>query len=117
VWRTQRLESDVQLAVYHGDVAVTGQSGLDKSPSLLFGAFVVGRDEADKLGLGLIGDHLEQVREVLSLHAQLDDFGAVEVSDGDTLGNTLALLFKLRDPFESVLDGASGRLIGFLEAL
>ena len=115
--RAQRLKSDVQLAVRQGDVAGAGESRLDEGASLLFSTAEMGRDEADKLAFGLICDHLEQVGQVFSLHAKLDDFGAVELLDGNTLGNAFALLFEFQDTLETILDAASDRRVGVLEAL
>jgi len=65
------------------DVAGVGERGLDERARLVVGAAVVRSDPADEIGLGLVGDHLDHVGEVLALGGELSDLGGDDLADGD----------------------------------
>ena len=62
--RAERGEGDAQLGRGDRDVAGVGERRLDERTCLVVGTTIVGRDTADEVALGLVGDHLEHVGQV-----------------------------------------------------
>jgi len=96
MWRTERSQGDVQLAIADADVAGSGEQLMQQSSALLIGTGVVRSQQRKQIALGLIGNHLDDVGQVLSFGGELDHGPLVEVSDFDALGNVAALLEELR---------------------
>src|SRR5215216_1816862 len=69
---------------------------MQQGSALLIGTGVVRSQQRKHIALGLIGNHLDDVGQVLSFGCELDDGPLVEVSDFDPLGNSAALLEELR---------------------
>ena len=87
----------MQLAIADADVAGSGEQLMQQSSALLIGTGVVRSQQRKQIALGLIGNHLDDVGQVLSFGGELDDGPLVEVSDFDALGNAATLLEELRD--------------------
>src|SRR5258708_38767538 len=94
--RAERSQSDMQLAIADADVACSGEQLMQQGSPLLVGTGVVGSQQRKKIALGLIGNHLDDVGQVLAFRGELDDGPLVEISDFDALGNVAALLEQLR---------------------
>src|SRR5260370_39113826 len=94
--RAERSQSDMQLAIADADVACSGEQLMQQGSPLLVGTGVVGAQQRKKIALGLIGNHLDDVGEVLALGGELDHGPLVAVSDFDALGDVAALLEQLR---------------------
>src|SRR5258708_4364326 len=94
--RAERSQRDMQLAIGDADVARTGEQ-LMQQGSTLWSDTGVGRSQKRKqIAVGLIGDHLDDVGQVLAFRGELDHGRLVEVADFDALGNVAALLEELR---------------------
>ena len=82
----------MEFGVGDTDVAWGGEQLMEQGSPLLIGALVVRLQECNEIALGLIGNHLDNVGEVLAFRCQLDHGSFAEVSDFDALGNVAALL-------------------------
>ena len=94
--RAERSQGDVQLAIADADVAGSGEQLMQQGSPFLIGTGVVKSQQRKQIALGLIGNHLDDVGQVLSFGGELDDGPLVEVSDFDALGKAAALLEQLR---------------------
>src|ERR1017187_6482945 len=101
--RAERCQRDVQLAVADADVAGGGEQLMQERASLLFGTGVVRPQQREQIALGLIGDHLDDVRQVFALGGEFDHSTLTEVSDLDALGNVAAFV---DEPGQAVTCGA-----------
>src|SRR6266542_559987 len=86
----------MQLAVADADVACGSEQLMQQGSSLLIDAGIVRSQQRNQVALGLIGNHLDDVGQVLAFGGELDHGPLVEVSDLDALGNAAALLDELR---------------------
>src|SRR5260370_24760397 len=93
--RAERSQSDMQLAIADADVACSGEQLMQQGSPLLVGTGVVGSQQRKKIALGLIGNHLDDVGQVLALGGELDHGPLVEVSDFYALRNVSAVLEQL----------------------
>src|ERR1035438_8312137 len=101
--RAERCQRDVQLAVADADVAGGGEQLMQERASLLFGTGVVKPQQREQIALGLIGDHLDDVRQVFALGGEFDHGTLTEVSDLGALGNVAAFV---DEPGQAVTCGA-----------
>ena len=86
----------MQLVIGDADVAYSGEQLMQQGSPLLIDAGIVRSQQRKQIALGLIGNHLDDVSQVLAFGGELDDGPLVEVSDFDALGNVAALLKQLR---------------------
>ena len=63
----------MQLAVADADVAGSGEQLVQQGSPLLIGTGVVRSQQRKQIALGLIGNHLDDVGQVLSFGGELDD--------------------------------------------
>ncbi len=77
---------------------------------------VVRSQQRKQIALGLIGDHLYDVGQVLTFRGELDHGPLAEVSDFDALGNVAALLEELRHPSTGCAQLLAEPAMGDLEA-
>jgi hypothetical protein len=70
--RALRCELHAQLGGGDLDVGGGGEGRVEERPALVVGALVMRRDSAKQIALGLVGDHLEHVGQVLPLGGELD---------------------------------------------
>src|ERR1700675_5169420 len=94
--RAERSQGDMQLAIADADVACTGEQLMQQGSPLLIDTGVVRLQQRKQIALGLIGNHLDDVGQVLTFRGELDHGPLVEVSDLDALGNVAALLEEPR---------------------
>ena len=94
--RAERRQCDGQLAIGDGNVAGSGEELMQEGSALLLGAQVVRPQQREQIALGLIGDHLDDVGQVLAFCGELDDGVLVEVAHFDELGNVAAVLDEPR---------------------
>src|SRR5260370_23725085 len=107
---------DMQLAIADADVACSGEQLMQQGSPLLVGTGVVGSQQRKKIALGLIGNHLDDVGQVLAFRGELDDGPLVEISDFDALGNVAALLEQLRHASTGCAQLLAEPAMGDLEA-
>ena len=69
---------------------------MQQGSPFLIGTGVVRSQQRQQIALGLIGNHLDDVGQMLTFRGELDHGPLVEVSDFDALGNVAALLEELR---------------------
>ena len=73
VRRAERGEGDAELAVGDVDVGGGAEELVEEGAALVVGAGVVRAEQGEEVALGLVGDHLDEVGEVLALGGELDD--------------------------------------------
>ena len=73
----------MQLVVTDADVACSGEQLMQQGSPLLIDTGVVRSQQRQQIALGLIGNHLDDVGQVLTLRGELDHGPLVEVSDFD----------------------------------
>lgn len=64
------MQTDAEFVIGHGQIGRGGHGGLNERAPFLDGPPVVGLDPGDQVALGLIGDHLDQIHQVLALGSQ-----------------------------------------------
>ena len=116
MWRTERSQGDVQLAIADADVAGSGEQLMQQGSPFLIGTGVVRSQQRKQIALGLIGNHLDDVGQVLTFGGELDDGPLVEVSDFDALGNAATLLEELRHASAGCAQLLAEPAMGDLEA-
>ena len=89
---TERGQGDIQLFVGDVNVACGGEQLMEQGSALLIDPGVVSSQERHQIALGLIGDHLDDVGQVLAFCGELDHGPLAEVSDLDALGDVAALV-------------------------
>src|SRR5262249_59739945 len=94
--RAEGSQGDMQLAVADADIACSGEQLMQQGSPLLIGAGIVRSQQRKQIALGLIGNHFDDVGQVLAFGGELDHGPLVEVSDFDALGKAAALLEELR---------------------
>ena len=98
----ERGQSNIQLFVGDANVACSSEQLMEQGSPLLIDTGVVRSQERNQIALGLIGDHLDDVGQVLAFCGKLDHGPLAEVSDLDALSNIAALL-------EEPCDASAGR--------
>jgi hypothetical protein len=106
----------MQLATGDADVACSGEQLMQQGSALLIGTGIVRSQQRKQIALGLIGNHLDDVGQVLSFGCELDDGPLVEVSDFDALGNAAALLEELHHASTGCAQLLAEPAMGDLEA-
>ena len=96
MWRAERSQGDMQLAVGDADIACRGEQLVQQGSPLLIGASVVSSQQRNQIALGLIGNHLDDIGQVLSFRGELDEGLLAEVLDFNPLGNVATLLEQPR---------------------
>ena len=86
----------MQLAIADADVASSGEQLMQQGSPLLIDTGVVRSQQCKQIALGLIGNHLDDVGQMLAFGGELDHGPLVEVADFDALGNIAALLEQPR---------------------
>ena len=86
----------MQLAIADADITCSGEQLMQQGSPFLIDTGVVRSQQRKQIALGLIGNHLDDVGQVLTLRGELDHGPLVEVSDFDALGNVAALLEEPR---------------------
>ncbi len=114
--RAQGIEGDAELGGGDFEIAGGGKGALEEGAALLLSAAVVGSEEAEQITLGLVGDHLEQVGEVLAFDGELDDVGVDDFLDRDAGGQLGTLGFELGDPPHRLAQAGGERGVGDLES-
>ncbi len=93
------------------------EGSLDEGSPLVLDAGVFVAEETEQVALDLVGDHLEDGRQVLPFGGEFDDRPAAEGLDhGDTLGEGGALLPECRDSLGGLAEGVADLAMGDLEA-
>jgi len=82
---------------------------VDECASFVVDTLVVGREQTEQIAFGLVGDHLQQVGQVLTLGGQFDDLAVDHILNGDTARHGLAFCFEVRAPPHRRQDLASLR--------
>ena len=86
----------MQLTIGDADVAGSGEQLMQQGSPFLIGTGVVRSQQRQEIALGLIGNHLDDVGQMLTLGGELDHGALGEVADFDPLGKIAALLKELR---------------------
>ena len=68
----ERSQGDVQLMIGDADVAGSGEQLMQQGSPFLIGTGVVRSQQRKEIALGLIGNHLDDVGQVLTLGGELD---------------------------------------------
>jgi hypothetical protein len=79
--RAQRRQGDLQLILCDVDVAADGEQFMQERSAFLLGPRVMGVQEVQQIALGLIGEHLDDVGQMLSLGGEFDHSLLAQVSD------------------------------------
>ena len=95
--RAEGSQGDVKFAVSDTDVASDGEQLLQQCAAVVVGARVVRSQQCEEVALGLVGNHLDDVSQVLALRGELDDSTVAEISDLDALWKIAALVDELGD--------------------
>src|SRR3970040_1718599 len=67
------------------------QCHLNKSASFIFDPFVVGANQSEEITLDLVGDHFQNVGQMLALRRQLDNFLALlSIRDRPAAGQSVS---------------------------
>jgi hypothetical protein len=90
--RAERSQRDLQLAVRNAGVAYRGEEFMQQGSSLLMGTGVVRSQQRKQIALSLIGNHLDDVGQVLAFRGELDHRPPAEVADLNALENVTASL-------------------------
>lgn len=109
-------ERDAELGGGDREVRGRGERGLDERAPLVVDALVVGRDRAHGIALCLVGDHLEQVAQVLAFDGELEDLALDDVLDGHAARDRGPPGLEGRVALEGSDDLAVLRGVGDLEA-
>jgi hypothetical protein len=86
----------MQLAIGDADVTCRGKQLMQQGSPLLIDAGVVRPQQRKEIALDLIGNHLNDVCEVLTFRGELDHGPLVEFSDFGALGNLATLVEESR---------------------
>src|SRR5437016_1240355 len=89
---TEGSQRDAQLAVAEADVARSGEQLMQERASLLLSPGVVRAQQPKQIALGLVSEHLDDVRQVLALGGEFDHSTLAEVSDLNARGHAAALV-------------------------
>src|SRR5260370_11848001 len=89
---------------------------MQQGSPLLIDTGVVRSQQCKQIALGLIGNHLDDVGQVLTFRGELDHGPFVEVSDFDALGNVAALLEEPRYASAGCAQPLAEPAMGDLEA-
>jgi len=90
--RAERSQRDLQLAVRNADVTCRGEEFMQQGSSLLIGTGVVRSQQRKQIALSLIGNHLDDVGQVLAFRSELDHRPLAEIADLDAFENITAPL-------------------------
>jgi hypothetical protein len=105
-----------RLRVAHVQVGADVEQLVEKGPSLLVGPRVVWADERQEVALALIGEHLDQVREVLALRGELDDGTFGDLADLDPLGKLATAIEEFGEALSRGTELLAELAVGDLEA-
>lgn len=83
--RAQWRQGDSQLIVRDVDVAGGGEELVQERSAFLLGPPVMRLQEVQQIALGLVGEHLDEVGQVLALGGKLDEGVLAEIADFHTL--------------------------------
>ncbi len=91
----QGRQGDLQLLLSEVDVAGGGEQLVEERPALLLGPRVMWPQEIEQIALGLVGEHLDDVGQMLALGGELDDGTLAQVPDLNARRNTAPLVHEL----------------------
>ena len=94
--RAERRQRDLQLAIGDANVTCRGEQLMQQGSPLVIDAGIVRPQQCNELALGLIGNHLDDVGQVLAFRGELDHSLLAELSNFDALGDVAALLEQPR---------------------
>ena len=83
--RAQRSQCDDQLAAFDLYVCWSAKQLVQKSSSFVLSSGVLLPHQNEHIALGLVGNHLHEVRQVLALGGELDHSPFADVSHLDPL--------------------------------
>lgn len=87
-------QGDLQLLLSEVDVAGGGEQLVEERAALLLGPRVMRPQEIEQIALGLVGEHLDDVGQMLALGGELDDGTLAQVPDLNARRNTAPLVHE-----------------------
>src|SRR3990172_5500127 len=88
--RAEGVERYPELGAGDVDVGCGTKQLVQDCPSLVVAASVVRAQERQEVALGLVREHLDEVRQMLAFGGELDDGTVADVTDLDSLGECAA---------------------------
>src|SRR3990172_9732969 len=96
--RAEGVERYPELGAGDVDVGCGTKQLVQDCPSLVVAARVVRAQERQEVALGLVREHLDEVRQMLALGGELDDDAVAHVTDFDSLRERAAARPDLGEP-------------------
>lgn len=92
---TERRQGDLQIALGNLDVAGGGEDLVQQRSAFLLGTQVVRPQKVEQIALRLICEHLDDVRQMLSLGGELDHGPLAQVPDLHARGEVATFIVEL----------------------